>query len=269
MPLVDAVSSAVAASGLARLAPASGPLVLCYHGLGGADGLPLAAFEAQLDELAAQRRVVPLHEAVGQLGRPAAHGLAAISFDDGYRDFAELAVPALRARGLHATVFVPAGHLGGSNAWDAQRAPRRELMGADELRALDPACAEVGAHGYSHRRLRDLAAGELVRETSEARRTLEQATGRAIRLFAYPYGLWDDFDAAAEAAVASAGFEAACSTHFGRGSTADERYRLRRVGIEPYETLDSFRRKLAGAYDWSAWKEALGVLRRRWSARQG
>jgi hypothetical protein len=93
---------------------------------------------------------------------------------------------------------------------------------------------------------------------------LEQATGRPVRLFAYPYGLWDDFDAAAESAVASAGFSAACSTHFGRGSAPAERYRLRRVGIEATETLASFRRKLEGAYDWSVWKEDLGVWRRRW-----
>jgi peptidoglycan/xylan/chitin deacetylase (PgdA/CDA1 family) len=269
MALADTLSAWVAASGLARLAPPTGPLLLVYHGVGGADGLPLSAFEAQLDELARRRRVVTLHDAVAALGNPRAHELAAITFDDGYRDFASLAVPALRARGLHATVFVPAGHLGGWNAWDAGRAERRELMDAAELRALDPACAEVGAHGHDHVRLHRLGGRELARETSEARRVLEQATQRPVRLFAYPYGLWDDFDAAAEAAVASAGFEAACSTHFGRGSSPAERYRLRRVGVEAFDSLASFQRKLEGAYDWTAWKEDLGLLRRRLAGAQG
>ena len=209
-----------------------------------------------------------LREALALLGRPAARELAAITFDDGYRDFAELAVPVLRARGLHATVFVPAEHLGGWNAWDAGRFARREILGAAELRALDPRCVEIGAHGASHRRLRGLDPADLERETGAARRRLEDACGRPVRLFAYPYGLLDDFDAAAEAAVAAAGFEAACSTHFGRGSLAAERYRLRRVGVASGDSLQVCRRKLEGAYDWTAWKEDLGVWRRRRLARR-
>jgi len=263
MAFVDAVSSLVATTGLARLTPATGPLIVMYHGLGGADGVSPAAFEAQLDALAARRRIVSLREALEQLGRAAARELAAITFDDGYRDFAEIAVPLLHARGLHATVFVPAEHLGGWNAWDAGRFARREIMGAAELRALDPRWVEIGAHGASHRRLRGLDPASLARETGEARRRLEDASGRPVRLFAYPYGLVDDFDAAAEAAVAAAGFEAACSTHFGRGSPAAERYRLRRVGVAPGESLRVCQRKLDGAYDWTAWKEDLGVWRRR------
>jgi peptidoglycan/xylan/chitin deacetylase (PgdA/CDA1 family) len=236
-----------------------------YHGLGGGDGVAAADFEAQLDLLASRRRVVPLHAALAGLGTPAAGELAAITFDDGYRDFAELAVPALRARGLHATLFVPADHLGGWNVWDAGRAERREILTAAELRGLDPRCAEVGAHGASHRRLRGLDAASLERETRGARSTLEDAIGRPLRLFAYPYGLRDDFDAAAEAAVAAAGFEAACATHFGRGSLPSERFRLRRVGVAAGEGAAVFARKLDGAYDWTAWKEDLGFARRRLS----
>jgi peptidoglycan/xylan/chitin deacetylase (PgdA/CDA1 family) len=194
--------------------------------------------------------------------------VAAITFDDGYRDFAELAVPALRARGLHATVFVPAGHLGGWNSWDAGRAARRAILDAAELRELAAGGVEIGAHGASHVRLRDLDAEALERETGVARRTLESAAGRPVRLFAYPYGLWDDFDAAAEQAVRAAGFEAACSTHFGRGSRAAERYRLRRVGVAAGEPAQAFARKLAGAYDWTAWKEDLGAWRRRVAGRR-
>jgi peptidoglycan/xylan/chitin deacetylase (PgdA/CDA1 family) len=269
MGLADAVSSLVAGSGLAGLAPAAGPLVVMYHGLGGADGIALADFEEQLDLLAARRRIVSLREALTALGTAAARELAAITFDDGYRDFAELAVPALRARNLHGTVFVPSDHLGGSNLWDAGRAERRGILSGAELRALDPRRVEVGAHGASHRRLRGLDPAALEYETRGARRRLEAELGREVRLFAYPYGMRDDFDAAAEAALAEAGFEAACSTQFGRGSLTSERYRLRRVGVAPGEDAGVFARKLDGAYDWIAWKEDLGVARRRLLARAG
>jgi peptidoglycan/xylan/chitin deacetylase (PgdA/CDA1 family) len=266
MSWVDAVARLIDATGAPRLLPARGPLLVMYHGLGGEDGVAPDAFERQLDLLRARRRVVPLQEAVAALGRPEAAELAAITFDDGYRDFAELAVPRLTARGLHATVFVPAAVLGKHNAWDEGRAARREILSAAALRALDPASVGIGAHGATHVRLAGLAArhpAALDRETAGARKTLEDALGREVRHFAYPYGQLDDFDPASERAVAAAGFAAACSTHFGRGSRPDERYRLRRVGIEPSDLLEVVARKLDGAYDFCAVKERLGARVRR------
>ena len=145
-----------------------------YHGLGGVeDGVSSALFEAELDALRERRRVVPLGEAVTALGTPVASELAAITFDDGYRDFAELAVPQLATRGLHATVFVPAGHVGGSNTWDAGYAAERKILTVGELRALDSTVVEIGAHGLAHRRLAGLGPDALHAETVEARARLE------------------------------------------------------------------------------------------------
>jgi peptidoglycan/xylan/chitin deacetylase (PgdA/CDA1 family) len=264
---VDGLSAALSATGLPRLAKSPGPLLVMLHGLGGADGVAPELFEALLDRLAARRRIVPLADAVSCLGRAEAATLAALTFDDGYVDFADVALPILARRGLHATLFVPAGRLGETNAWDAGHAELRRILDARTLRALDPAHVELGAHGLTHCRLARLSPPALRAETFEARARLEQASGRAIRLFAYPYGQLDDFDAAAQAAVEAAGFLAACSTHFGRGSRPEERFRLRRVGIVPQDTPARIERKLDGAYDWSARKERLGVwLRRRRAA---
>jgi peptidoglycan/xylan/chitin deacetylase (PgdA/CDA1 family) len=234
-----------------------------YHGLGGADGVSPEAFSAQLGLLRARRRIVPLSQAVTALGRPEAAQLAAVTFDDGYRDFAEHGLPVLARLGLHAMLFVPAGYVGGSNVWDEGRAARREILSAAELRALPQEHVTVGAHGFEHSRLAGLAPRALDRETAGARARLEDLLGRAVDLFAYPFGQGDDLDTAAERAVEVAGFVAACSTRFGRGSSPQERYRLRRVGIEPRDDLAIVGRKLDGLYDWVAWKEALGIRWRR------
>jgi peptidoglycan/xylan/chitin deacetylase (PgdA/CDA1 family) len=234
-----------------------------YHGLGGPDGVDPDAFERQLDALTARRRVLSLRDVLKEIDRPAAAGLAAITFDDGYRDFAEIAAPRLDARSLHATLFVPAGRIGGYNDWDEGIFARREILTAAELRALDPKVVEIGAHGHDHRRLSGLAAPVLRHETRDARARLEEAVGRPVELFAYPYGQWDDFDDAAEAAVAEAGFLAACSTCFGRGSRPADRFRLRRVGVEPHDTLAAVEAKLDGGYDFVAWKERVGTGVRR------
>ena len=252
-------------SWVSRMAPARGPLIVMYHGIGGEDGLPLDQFERQLDVLSEVRRIVPLKEAVTALGTVEAHQLAAITFDDGYRDFAQLAVPALVRRGLHATVFVPAGLIGDQNRWDTDSgvAPPRAILDGAGLRDLDDRHVEVGGHGLTHCRLAGLSPERLQAETAEARARLEDVCGRAIRLFAYPYGQLDDFDHAAEEALEQAGFAAACSTHFGRGSSPRERFRLRRVGVRPSDTPLDFQKKLLGAADWVTPKEKLGAALRR------
>lgn len=265
----DWVGAAVARSGIPGWLPGCGPLIVMYHGIGGDDGVTVEAFARQVTALAERRRVVPLGDAVKSLGRRESRDLAAITFDDGYRDFAELALPVLRAKRMHATLFVPAAWLGKTNAWDAGRS-QRDVLTARELRELDADRVTVGAHGLTHMRLAGMPPRQVQAETLEARRILEDACGRAVTLYAYPHGQRDDFDAAAERAVADAGFVAACSTRFGRGSRPTERFRLRRVGIEPGDSLVRVEQKLDGAYDWIASKETLGALARgalrRWGA---
>ena len=234
---------------------------MMYHGIGGPDGVTPDAFERQLEALAKRRRIVPLIDAVDSLGRAESGDLAAITFDDGYRDFAEFALPILCAKRLHATLFVPAGWIGKRNGWDADR-PQRQILSIRELRELDPGTVTVGAHGLTHTRLLRLQAKTLHAETATARTILEDACGRAVTLYAYPYGQRDDFDMAAERAVRDAGFIAACSTIFGRSSRPDERFRLRRVGIGPQSSLTMVERMLDGAYDWTILKESLGALSR-------
>lgn len=255
---VDSVAEFVSKSGVTRLLPSRGPLIVMYHGIGGADGIPPRDLIVQLELLRARRTVVPLRELGDRLADPSASGLAAITFDDGYVDFAEIAVPALRRLGLHATLFVPAGLIGRSNSWDAGIATTRRILDARELRELDPGVVEIGGHGLTHSRMAGLAADALERETAGCRGLLEDTLGRSIDLFAYPYGQRDDFDAAAESAVARAGFLLACSTCFGRANGPPHRYRLHRVGIEPRDDLGMVQRKLEGAYDWVRWKEATG-----------
>ncbi|HEY7514516.1 MAG TPA: polysaccharide deacetylase family protein [Vicinamibacteria bacterium] len=91
------------------------PVILRYHRVY-ADGVePLyelgvsrALFEAQLDYLQRHCSVVPLGDVFDGLfhGGALPPRAVAITFDDGYRDNFDEAFPALRSRGLPATVFV-------------------------------------------------------------------------------------------------------------------------------------------------------------------
>ena len=69
--------------------------------------------------LAAWYRVLPLDEAVERLAQDSLPPRAlAITFDDGYADNHDLAMPILQAHGLCATFFIATGFLNGGRMWN-------------------------------------------------------------------------------------------------------------------------------------------------------
>jgi peptidoglycan/xylan/chitin deacetylase (PgdA/CDA1 family) len=100
-------------------------------------------FARQLEWLGEQFRVLPLGEIAERIFAGAAlpPRACAISFDDGWRDNAEFAAPALAARGLPATIFLVTRRVGTLGAFWPDELARRlaqlpECEAADVARAL-------------------------------------------------------------------------------------------------------------------------------------
>lgn len=190
-------------------------IVLMYHRLGsplvrsivrGQYVLP-ALFRWQLELLLA-RGYMPttLSDA---LAHPAS-GRVAVTFDDGYASVGKLAWPILRQFGIPATIFMVAGAVGKTNAWDVRDSDRVEpLLTADELRDMATAGIEIGAHTVTHAHLPRLTDAELRAELVDAKAKLEDILGHPVTSFAYPYGEWD---ARVRDAVIAAGYQRACAT---------------------------------------------------------
>jgi peptidoglycan/xylan/chitin deacetylase (PgdA/CDA1 family) len=189
--------------------------VLMYHSISpSSDPDPnlLRVHPDRLDEqLRALKRLglrgVSLAELVLAHDRGTASRMVGLTFDDGYTDFLDHAMPVLARYDMTATVYVVAGRLAGENDWD--RGPRLRLLDADQIRAVAAAGHEVGSHTMGHVALKGLDRDSVDTELRQSRDVLEDILGGPVRGFCYPYG---SFDQAAADAVQAAGYDHACVT---------------------------------------------------------
>lgn len=119
-------------------------------------------------------------------------GAVAITFDDGFRNFCEHALPALKEFGFPATVFVVTSFCGGRNDWPSQpvkpSVPVLPLMTWSELREITASGISLGSHSATHPRMASLSEEQLEEELRISRAQLEDRTGERVATFAYPYG---------------------------------------------------------------------------------
>lgn len=114
-----------------------------------------------------------------------------ITFDDGYRDFAEHAGRLLKEYGFSALVFLVADSVGGTNRWDEAYGESLPLLGWEEIRRLRAAGIDFGSHTATHRPLTALSAAEAVREMARSRAVLVRELGAPVEVIAYPHGATD------------------------------------------------------------------------------
>src|SRR6266508_1053237 len=170
-------------------------LILTYHAVEpGPEPLCVAPeqFRAHLDCIVDSGvRTVTISELAGALGAGMpAEPLVAITFDDGFASVVDTAAPMLAGRGLTATVFCVAGHLGGRNDWPSAHRGGYESPLADggALAELARGGFEIGSHGKLHEPLVHGDEQVLQEEVVESQLTLQEAVGTPVRSFAYPYG---------------------------------------------------------------------------------
>lgn len=166
--------------------------ILTYHSID-SSGSPVsiseATFASHASFLASGRvKVVPLAEIPSA---PQSEDAVALTFDDGFRNFATLAMPLLRDHGLPATIFVVSDAVGGTNAWGGREAagiPTLPLMDWAGLHEAAAAGFEIGAHTRTHPRLTTLSPSQLDEEVSGSAERIRSELGTRPLRFAYPYG---------------------------------------------------------------------------------
>lgn len=101
----------------------------------------------------------------------------------------------------------------------------------DDLRRLDPALIEVGAHTASHPILSLCSINEQMQEIDTCKQTIETALGHTVRAFCYPNGMPEDFTSETVDIVRASGFSSAVTASSGLVGRKSDRFRLVRISV--------------------------------------
>jgi peptidoglycan/xylan/chitin deacetylase (PgdA/CDA1 family) len=169
--------------------------ILTWHSID-PSGSPIsvapAHFRAQLDWIAESGLLVVSVRDL--LTLPADARAVAITFDDGFANFATEAAPLLQARGWPVTLFVVSGRVGKDNRWRdvaAPGIPALPLLGWDALATLAASGVSIENHTVTHPHLPDLDDRSVTDEITAAADAIAARLGRRPEGIAYPFGAHD------------------------------------------------------------------------------
>ena len=195
--------------------------------------LPPAEFERELVYLKSRgftsitMRDLALHLR-GELDLPSKPVI--LTFDDGFMNDYQYALPLLKTYGFTGTFFIITGFVG-----------KAEYMTWDQVIDLERSGMEIGSHTITHPDLTTLTPAVRDQQLSMAKQTLEEKLGVQITSLSYPGGA---YNAAVAAAASRAGYETAVTTHYGADHPAGKPMELSRVRIQGTDQLGSFKWKI-------------------------
>ncbi|MCL0099949.1 polysaccharide deacetylase family protein [Dehalococcoidia bacterium] len=199
-----------------------------------------------------------LNEEISRKPEESQRTQVAITFDDGFESWHEIAAPILDDLELPAVFFICSGFVGlqGSEAHDFSR---RHLRRHSQLKPLtndqlldlsgNPRF-EIGSHTVNHVNLnRQFPPGRLSSEIDADRAKLEDWTGNPVRLFAYPFGGPTNISYQSIDFVRKSGFTAAFSFIPGYWDPQRGRHTIGRDGLDIKAPTWLWHAWLNGSYD--------------------
>jgi len=166
-----------------------------------------------------------------------------VTFDDGFANFVEVALPELARRNIPSTVFVVADALGkafGPNG-HAER-----VMSIHQLQQL-PNLVTIGSHTSTHPFLPSLNESDARRELVQSRKKIEEILKSNTQVFSFPFG---GFDQKLVDLCRQVGYRRVFTTLPYLAFEDPDEFVVGRVRVDPKDWSIEFRLKLAGAYRW-------------------
>ncbi len=164
------------------------------------------------------------------------HLKIAITFDDGYSENMDWAIPELVLRNIPCTYFVATDYIENAEPFphDLQRGRPLTPNTKAEIREMANLGIQIGGHTRSHLDLGQEWPTERLRsELCDSRKKLQDWTGQSIDYFSFPFGLSNNISQSAIDMVAQAGYKAFASAIGGWNFPGSDEFHLPRFHGDP------------------------------------
>jgi peptidoglycan/xylan/chitin deacetylase (PgdA/CDA1 family) len=151
-----------------------------------------------------------------------------LTFDDTDLPQFTIAKPVMEKYGFKGLFFIMTVSLG-----------RPNYMSREQVKQLADAGNEIGSHTWDHKNIKQFVPADWAIQIDKPTKTLETITGKPVKYFAYPFGLWNH---AVIAPLQAHGFRAAFQLSAKRDD-AEPLYSIRRIivpGAWSATTLQSY-----------------------------
>lgn len=165
-----------------------------------------------------------------------------LTFDDGYADFRDAALPLLQRYGCTATLFVTTGWLGNGSG-PAARSRAARMLSWSQLTEIAAAGIEIGAHSHQHAKLDQLSGSPLRQELEVSKVIVEDRLGLPVTGVAYPFGY---SNRQVREAASAAGYGYGCAVGNRIMESGADRFALPRLTIGRLTTMRTFGQAAAG-----------------------
>lgn len=159
-----------------------------------------------------------------------------ITFDDGYAENCDFAIPELKRRGIPMTYFVATDFIERGHAFphDDELGLKLRPNSISEIQDIAREGFTIGAHTRSHVNSAKLRSErEITEEILGGAELLRKWTKTPVRYFSFPYGLPEHISQAAVNLLPKFGFDGFCSAYGAWNWPGKPGYHLRRIHADP------------------------------------
>lgn len=228
--------------------------VLFYHRVSDSGATPWTItqsdFKRHLDWLQDNFDLVSLEEAQRRIrSKHNDRFTVSITFDDGYAENCQTAIPELLSRNIPLAYFVTTGFISETRPFphDVRYGLAPETNSWDELRDLAKLGIEFGAHTHSHSNVAELSDPQvLYDEVIGSVKIVESQLGTKCKYFAFPYGFPSNISQASIQLLHEHGLQGICSAYGAFNWPDSNGFHIRRIHGDPglerlknWLTLDS------------------------------
>lgn len=216
------------------------PVVL-YHSLSDTgSGKGLRKFENEIKYFSERYTVITCKEYYNSLNSKKISDPLIVTFDDGYSDNFEKALPILEKYGVKATFFISSGYI-------SEEFEGAKMMSAEQIRILEEKGHEIGSHTHRHMNLRNHDYSEQFNDISMCINVLSSICRRRVTALAYPYGQYNNDTLKV---MKELDINLGVTTASNNVINNDDLSEVPRIVMHNYESLKDVISRLEGSQNW-------------------